>query len=409
MEGELGLADYDLTILMPCLNEAQTLGRCIQKAQDWLRGSGLRGEIVVADNGSTDGSQEIAARLGARVVPVVERGYGSALRGGIDAARGRYVIMGDSDDSYDFGALDAFVAGLDRGYDFVIGNRFAGGIRPGAMPALHRYLGNPVLTFIGRRLFGTACGDFHCGLRGFRRDAALRLDLKSPGMEFASEMIVKALIHGCRITEVPTTLSPDGRGRPPHLRSWRDGWRHLRFYLLLSPRALFLYPGALLFLAGLLLSARLAFGDLRIGSVTFSYHTLIFTCAATVIGWQMVFFWVFAKLVAMRNGLLRQDDMFGWVRRHVPMEAGVILGALLLLGGFGTALYGLLFWYRAGFGPLDELTLVRMVAIASTAMMLGASMLFSSFFLYLLDLALPTVSQAPRRADAPSSIAAHST
>src|SRR5258706_132223 len=257
MDGETGVAECDLTILMPCLNEARTLPTCIRKAQAWLRGSGLEGEVVVADNGSTDGSQQIAIGLGARIVHVAERGYGSALRGGIDAARGRYIIMGDADDSYDFTHLEAFIAGLERGYDFVIGNRFLGGIQPGAMPPLHRYLGNPALTFIGRTLFGGYCHDFHCGLRGFRREAALRLHLQSPGMEFASEMIVKALIHRFRLTEVPTTLAPDGRGRPPHMRSWRDGWRHLRFYLMLSPRALFLYPGAALFMLGVLLSARL--------------------------------------------------------------------------------------------------------------------------------------------------------
>ncbi len=386
MDGELGVAQCDLTILMPCLNEARTLAICIKKAQSWLGRSGLAGEVVVADNGSTDGSQQIAASLGARVVPVSERGYGSALRGGIDAARGRYVIMGDSDDSYDFSHLEQFVTRLDQGYDFVIGNRFKGGIEPGAMPPLHRYFGNPVLTFIGRLLFGHACNDFNCGLRGFRRDAALRLNLQSPGMEFASEMIVKALIHGFRLTEVPTTLSPDGRDRPPHMRSWRDGWRHLRFYLLFSPRALFLYPGAALFSIGTLLSARLLLGDLTLGAVTLSYHTLILTSAAAVIGWQMMFFWVFAKQVAMHNGLLRQDGMFDWIRSRVPMEAGAIVGTLLVLGGLGFAAYALAFWYRTGFGPLDEFSLVRTVTIASSAMMLGASVLFSSFFLYLLEM-----------------------
>ena len=385
MNGALDIAECDLTILMPCLNEARTLAICINKAQSWLRRSGLSGEVVVADNGSTDGSQQIANALGARVVPVAERGYGSALRGGIDSARGRYVIMGDSDDSYDFSALDQFVVRLNQGFDFVIGNRFQGGIEPGAMPPLHRYFGNPVLTLIGRVLFGGACHDFNCGLRGFRREAALRLRLQSPGMEFASEMIVKALIHGFRLTEVPTTLAPDGRGRPPHMRSWRDGWRHLRFYLLFSPRALFLYPGAALFMLGVLLSGRLFWGDLTLGSITLSYHTLIFTSAAAVIGWQMMFFWVFAKLVAMHNGLLRQDGMFDWFRSRVSMEAGALCGAVLILGGVGFAVYALLFWYRTGFGPLDELALVRTVTIASSAMMLGASVLFSSFFLYLLE------------------------
>lgn len=238
----------ELTILMPCLNEAETLARCITKARAFLIRSGIVGEVLIADNGSTDGSQQIAAVQGARVVAVKKKGYGSALLGGIHAARGRYVIMGDSDDSYDFSRLDGFVEKLRDGCQLVMGNRFLGGIEPGAMPALHRYLGNPVLSTIGRLFFRSPCGDFHCGLRGFDRDAVLALDLQSPGMEFASEMVVKATIRELRIAEVPTTLSPDGRSRPPHLKSWRDGWRHLRFLLLFSPRWLFLFPGAALFL-----------------------------------------------------------------------------------------------------------------------------------------------------------------
>jgi glycosyltransferase involved in cell wall biosynthesis len=240
----------ELTVLMPCLNEAATLGTCIAKARAFMARSGVSGEVVVADNGSTDGSQAIARANGARVVDVGVRGYGSALMGGMRAARGRFVVMGDSDDSYDFERLELFIDKLREGYDLVMGNRFRGGIEPGAMPTLHRYLGNPVLTTVGRLLFGSACGDFHCGLRGASRDAMLRLDLRAPGMEFASEMVVKATLAGLRITEVPTTLSPDGRNRPPHLRSWRDGWRHLRFLLLFSPRWLFLYPGFALFVAG---------------------------------------------------------------------------------------------------------------------------------------------------------------
>ncbi len=225
----------ELTILMPCLNEAETLATCIAKAMSYLDRSGVNGEVLIADNGSTDGSQAIAEAAGARVVAVAAKGYGSALLGGIQAARGRFVIMGDSDDSYDFSKLDAFVEKLREGYALVMGNRFKGGIAPGAMPPLHRYIGNPVLTTIGRVFFRSPCGDFHCGLRGFDRRAILDLDPQAPGMEFASEMVVKATIHGLRITEVPTTLSPDGRSRPPHLRSWRDGWRHLRFLLLFSP------------------------------------------------------------------------------------------------------------------------------------------------------------------------------
>lgn len=382
-------ADCDLTILMPCLNEAKTLPICIKKAQHWLQRSGVRGEIVVADNGSTDGSRESAAALGARVVPVAQRGYGCALRAGIEAARGRYVIMGDSDDSYDFSALDSFVAGLERGYDFVIGNRFAGGIRSGAMPALHRYFGNPLLTLIGRILYGGHIGDFYCGLRGFRRDAALQLKLQAAGMEFALEMIVKALIHNYRLTEVPTTLSPDGRTRPPHLRTWRDGWRSLRFYLLLSPRTVFLYPGLALSLVGVIASAMLLRGDLQLGAITLSFHTLIFSCSGIVIGWQMIFFWIFSKRVAIRNGLLKPDRTFEYLRGLLPLEAGVSIGGLLMVGGFVAALAALLSWYQTGFGPIEDISLLRVVCIASTAMVLGAQVLFSSFFLYLLEYIQP--------------------
>jgi glycosyltransferase involved in cell wall biosynthesis len=235
-----------LSILMPCLNEARTLGTCIAKAKRYLARQSFAGEIIVADNGSTDGSKEIAVSLGARLVPVSQRGYGNALMAGIRAAQGKYVIMGDSDDSYDFESLEGFVEKLEAGYDLVCGNRFAGGIKDGAMPLLHRYFGNPLLTTIGRLLFKSPVNDFYCGLRGFRRETMLRLGLTSAGMEFALEMVVKSTISHLRITEVPTILHPDGRGRPPHLRSWRDGWRSLRFYLLLSPEGLFLYPGLLL-------------------------------------------------------------------------------------------------------------------------------------------------------------------
>ena len=253
---------------MPCLNEAETLASCIAKARSFLARSGIRGEVLVADNGSTDGSQALAAALGARVVDITERGYGSALKGGIRAARGRYVIMGDSDDSYDFSDLGLFVEKLREGYQLVMGNRFQGGIRPGAMPPLHRYFGNPILTILGRLFFSSPCGDFYCGLRGFERRAILSLDLQAPGMEFALEMVVKATINKLRIAEVPTTLSPDGSSRPPHLRSWRDGWRSLRFYLLFSPRWLFLYPGTAMFLGGVLVMTWLLLGaaDNRCGS-----------------------------------------------------------------------------------------------------------------------------------------------
>src|SRR5260370_14978563 len=283
----------ELSIVMPCLNEAATIGRCIAKARAFLVGNAVAGEILVSDTGSSDRSQESAGWKHARVVDVAERGYGSALLGGIQAARGTYVIMGDSDDSYDFSALGGFLERLRAGDDLVMGNRFKGGIKPGAMPALHRYLGNPVLSAIGRAFFHSTVRDFHCGLRGFRRDAILALDLQSQGMEFASEMVVKATIRGLRISEVPTTLSPDGRGRPAHLRSWRDGWRHLRFLLLFSPRWLFFYPGCLLFLGGLAAMAWLLPGPRRIGSVGFHVHSRFHSSPAGVNGSPAIDYSVF--------------------------------------------------------------------------------------------------------------------
>jgi glycosyltransferase involved in cell wall biosynthesis len=374
-----------LTILMPCLNEARTLPTCIAKAKTYLAGQSFPGEIVVADNGSTDGSREIAESLGARVVPVPRRGYGSALQAGIQAAHGKYVIMGDSDDSYDFLALAGFVEKLDAGYDLVAGNRFKGGIMPGAMPPLHRYFGNPLLTAIGRLLYKSPVNDFYCGLRGFRRDAILRLDLTSPGMEFALEMIVKATIHRLRITEVPTTLSPDGRDRPPHLRSWRDGWRSLRFYLLLSPEGLFLYPGLALAALGALASLVLIFTSVRIGSVTFAQHTLIITSALAVVGIQSAFFWIFAKSVAIQKKLLLTSPRFEAIRHLFDLEKCLVGGALSVAVGFILACYGLFYWYELSFGEVRGDTLIRIVCAASMMISIGFQLIFSSFFMYLLD------------------------
>ena len=316
----------ELTILMPCLNEAETIGRCVAKARAFLARSGVIGEVVVADNGSTDGSQAIAEANGARVVGIPQKGYGSALIGGIRAARGAYVIMGDSDDSYDFAALEPFIEKLREGYQLVMGNRFKGGIRPGAMPALHRYLGNPILSAVGRLFFRSPCGDFHCGLRGFHRGAILGLDLQAPGMEFASEMVVKATINKLRITDVPTVLSPDGRGRPPHLHSWRDGWRHLRFLLLFSPRWLFLYPGMALFVAGLLAMAWLLPEPRRFGRAILDIHTLFYASLAVVVGHQSVLFWAFTKIYGAREGILRPDPWFSSLVGVFTLEVGLITG-----------------------------------------------------------------------------------
>lgn len=334
----------ELTILMPCLDEAETLKECIRKARRFLQRSGINGEIIVADNGSKDGSQTLAVTNGARVIDVPERGYGNALIAGIGAAQGLYVIMGDSDDSYDFSDLDLFVEKLRAGYDLVMGNRFRGGIRPGAMPLLHRYLGNPVLSMLGRLFFRSPCGDFQCGLRGFRRDAILALNLYAPGMEFASEMIVKATIAKLRITEVPTILSPDGRLRSPHLRSWHDGWRYLRILLLFSPGWLFLYPGLGMFAIGFLGMGWLLPGPRIVGNITFDYHTLFYCSLAMTTGFQSVLFWMCAKLYDMQEGFIPPTPWLSSVRSIVGLEYALILGCVLMVSGFALSVYALSSW-----------------------------------------------------------------
>ena len=376
----------ELSIVLPCLNEAATVGVCIAKAQAFLAGHAVQGEIVVADNGSTDGSQAIARAQGARVVDIAERGYGSALIGGIRAARGTYVVMGDSDDSYDFGALGGFLERLRAGDDLVMGNRFQGGIKPGAMPALHRYLGNPVLSAIGRAFFGSPVGDFHCGLRGFRREAILALDLQSPGMEFASEMVVKATIRGLRISEVPTTLSPDGRGRPPHLRSWRDGWRHLRFLLLFSPRWLFFYPGCLLFLCGLAVMAWLLPGPGRIGSVAFDIHTLLYASVAVVVGFQTMLYWMFVRIYGAREGIVPSDPWFRSIVGVYTLEAGLICGAAMMLAGIALGFYAVGAWGAEDFGALSTTATMRLVIPSGTLILLGFQTASSGFFISVLEI-----------------------
>ncbi|HVF50336.1 MAG TPA: glycosyltransferase family 2 protein [Pyrinomonadaceae bacterium] len=379
-------SSLELSVVMPCLNEAETLGVCIEKARAALDAHGIAGEILVADNGSTDGSQEIAARMGARVVAVATKGYGAALLGGINAARGRFIIMGDADDSYDFTNLLPFVERLRDGYELVMDNRFQGGIAEGAMPPLHRYLGNPVLTGIGRLFFRSPCSDFHCGLRGFSKEAVLRLDLHTTGMEFASEMVVKATLHKLRMTEVPTTLSPDGRSRAPHLRSWRDGWRHLRFLLLYSPRWLFLYPGALLMLAGLAVMLWLVPAPRRVGNVTLDIHTMLYAALAMVIGFQAVTFAVFTKVFAISEGLLPEDARLQKLFRVVTLETGLIVGALLLLAGLAGSIYAYLYWDARSFGPLNPTLTLRFVIPSVTALTLGCQIVLSSFFLSVLGL-----------------------
>jgi hypothetical protein len=371
----------ELTILMPCLNEALTLGICIRKANDFLRHAGVAGEVLIADNGSTDGSQVLAAAAGARVVEVGERGYGAALSAGIRAARGRYVIMGDSDDSYDFSRLQGFVDALRAGHQLVMGNRFAGGIEPGAMPPLHRYLGNPVLSFVGRLFFRSPVRDFHCGLRGFDRGAILALDLQSSGMEFASEMIVKATLGGLSVAEVPTTLSPDGRDRPPHLRSWRDGWRHLRFLLVHAPVWLFMYPGLLLLLSGLALALPLTLGPLPLGRFTLDIHTLLYAVVAAAVGLQMILFAGASSSHAVRIGVLpRMPTGLGWVRT-VSLEAGLLTGMLFFLLGAGLAAITVWMWSGVDFRGIDPGRLMRVAIPASGLMMTGILIATSAFLM----------------------------
>ena len=379
-------AVLELTILMPCLDEAETLGTCVRKAMDYLARSGIAGEVLVADNGSTDGSQEIARGLGARVVPVAERGYGAALIAGIAAARGRFVIMGDSDDSYDFTALDPFVEKLREGYQLVMGNRFRGGIKPGAMPPLHRYLGNPVLSTIGRIFFRSPVKDFHCGLRGFDRDAMMALDLRAPGMEFASEMVVKATVNGLRITEVPTTLSPDGRSRPPHLRSWRDGWRHLRFLLVFCPRWLFLVPGAALFAAGLAAMAVLLPGPARIGGLTFDVHTLLYAAGATVMGFQAVQFWVFARIYGANQGVVPEAKRLTAALSRFGLEPALIVAGLLVVLGLGLGVATVAIWGGERFGEIHGTAAMRLSIASVTSMLLGLQLAFGAFFVALLGM-----------------------
>jgi glycosyltransferase involved in cell wall biosynthesis len=382
------MPDLDLTILMPCLNEAETLAACIRQAVAAIRDAQISGEVLVADNGSTDGSQQIATAEGARVIDVPTRGYGAALIAGIEAAHGKYIMMADADGSYHFEHLPRFLPKLDRGYDLVMGNRFAGAIEPGAMPPLHRFLGNPVLTTIGRVFFRIPVRDFHCGLRAFRRDAVLALNLRATGMEFASEMVVRSSLAGLRLTEVPTTLSPDGRSRPPHLRSWRDGWRHLRFLLLYSPRWLFFYPGLITLALGLALSAALLPGPLvlHFGATTrtLDVDTLTYALGLVLIGAHITVFAVSAKVFATQEGFLPPNARLERLFKFVTLEAGLFLGGVLLFVGASTLGYALYLWRATSYGNLPPASTLRITLPSATAFMLGVEVIFASFFLSLL-------------------------
>jgi len=387
VEIDLPVTDIEISVVMPCLNEEKTIGACVAEALDTLERAGLRGEVVVADNGSTDHSVEIARSLGARVVPIERKGYGNALLGGFSAARGEFVIMGDADQSYDFTHIPKFVAKLREGYDLVMGNRFRGRIEPGAMPALHRYLGTPVLTAIARLFFGSPCGDIYCGLRGFRRDAILRLGLRTTGMEFATEMVVKSAIFRLRIAEVPTTLRPDGRDRRPHLRTWSDGWRGLRFLMLYSPRWLFLYPGIGLMVAGSAVGLWLIPGPRTVHGVTFDVHTLLFTGLAVQLGFQSVTFAFFTKFFAITEGLAPEDPRLNRLFRYITLEVGVAAGTVLMALGVAAWAAALGTWGARHFGPLDIDATMRITIPGAVLMALGFQTFLSSLFLSVLGMA----------------------
>jgi len=376
----------ELTVVLPCLNEAETLAVCIRKAKASIVALGIDGEVVIADNGSTDGSQDIARAEGARVVDVPVRGYGAALMAGITDAHGTFVIMADADDSYDLSNLGPFLDALRGGADLVMGNRFAGGIEPGAMPALHRYLGNPVLTAVGRIMFRSPVRDFHCGIRGFRREAIIGLDLRTTGMEFASEMVVKATLQKLAIVEVPTTLSPDGRSRPPHLRTWRDGWRHLRFLLLYSPRWLFLYPGMILFLVGLVLGIALLPGPIAIGEHALDVSALVYAMSAVLIGFQAILFAAFSRAFVTNEGLMPPSEGMQRAFRLLNLERGLIIGVVLLLVGVALAIYGFVHWSSVDFGSLNARDAIRLAVPAATLSVLGVETIMGSFFLSVLGL-----------------------
>ena len=378
----------ELTIVMPCLNEAETLAGCVEEALRAIKESNIAGEVIVADNGSTDGSQAIATRLGARVVQVMEKGYGRALQGGIAEAKGRFILMGDSDGSYDFTHATRFLEKLREGWDIVMGNRFMGGVQPGAMPWKNRYIGNPLLSGLGRLFFRCPVGDFHCGLRAFSKAAYERLELRTGGMEFASEMVIKATLFKFRITEIATTLRPDGRNRPPHLRPWRDGWRHLRFMLLFCPRWLFLQPGIVMIVVGSVVGGLLVRGPLRIGAVTLDVHTLLFAGMAVLIGFQSVAFAVFTKVFAIQSGVLPPDERLNHWFRWLNLEKGLAAGGLTIAGGLALSLQAVGLWGQHSFGELGPGELLRLVIPGGLLLTLGCQIVLVSFFLSILGLPL---------------------
>jgi len=383
----LGLSTtVELTILMPCLNEAETLANCIRKAKRFLLDSGIEGEVLVVDNGSTDGSPEIARGEGARVIAISQKGYGAALVGGIEAGLGRFIIMGDADDSYDFSALHLFLERLRNGADLVMGNRFVGGIAAGAMPPLHQHFGNPALSALGRLLFRIPVGDFHCGLRGFNRERIRALRLRTTGMEFASEMVVRAALADYRLEEVPTTLAKDGRSRPLHLKTWQDGWRHLSFLLLYSPKWLFLYPGIALVALGILAAFTLLPGIIQVGEVRFDIHTFTVACVSVLVGVQMTAFWIVARKFATAHGLLSPSHRFSGILGALTLERMIIGGAILALLDLGGLVWCVLQWASTGFGALEYAALLRTLVMSLTAIAAGIQIALTGFLSALIEI-----------------------
>lgn len=376
----------EITVLMPCLNEEKTIGACIEKALAFLRESGRSGEVLIADNGSTDRSAAIAQGCGARVIRVEEKGYGSALCAGIEAAEGDYVIMGDADGSYDFLALQPFVDQLDAGADLVMGNRFLGGIEPGAMPFSHRYIGNPLLSAIGRVFYRTHVGDFHCGLRAFRRESIQKLGLCTAGMEFASEMVVKAVLFKLRIDEVPCKLYPDGRGRSSHLRSLPDGWRHLKFLLIYSPRWLFCYPGILLALLGFVTLTAIYIHPIRIGAVQFEVTTMFYAAVAFILGLQMLQFAMYTHIYARRIGQFPREGPAMKKLAAFVGGKGVLLALALMVAGFAGACVTLRLWADLGFGTVPDSGICKTAIMFGTLFLVGCQLLFSFFFTHVLGM-----------------------
>lgn len=376
----------EFSIVMPCLNESETLAICIEKANLFFETNAINGEVIIADNGSSDGSQEIALSHGAKVISIVNKGYGNALKGGIKNASGKYILMGDADDSYDFSNLSPFIEKLREGADLVIGNRFKGGIKKGAMPFLHKYLGNPVLSFLGRLFFKSSIGDFHCGLRGFSKETYLKMNLATSGMEFASEMIVKSHLLNLKIVEVPTILYKDGRSRKPHLNTWSDGWRHLRFLLLYSPKWLFLFPGIIMMVFGFVFSALLIMSPIQISTVTFDVHTLLYATSILLIGFQFVVFYGFTKVFAVTQNLLPKSNRYNSLFKYINLEKGLILGFITTLIGVVLSIYGLSLWSKNNYGVLEVRTTLRIIIPAVTTIIIGIQIILFSFFFSILGL-----------------------